>query len=135
MTWSPQVGRMDAGSGSTFIAFDTEVLQPDGSHKTVHIGSLRDLRRVERETEQAQRNGEGQQLVWREWSQDKSNADVHSFIPKDPGQIAREELAAMQAEAKSRGSVSRLRVTEASVPELGPGVTDESASPLSHLDG
>ncbi len=66
LEWLPRIGRIDAGSGSSFVAFDTEILQPDGSHKTVHVDSLHQIRQIERESEQRHRNGEGQPMIWRE---------------------------------------------------------------------
>lgn len=129
MEWIPQIGRMDAGSGSSFTAFDVEVRQPDGSHKAVHIDSLRKLRQVERDTEQQARNGEGQALRWRDYSQDPSNKDVNTFGP-DPAQLAREELATLQAEARSRGRVTAEKHREAPAVTLGAGVTEATTSPL-----
>lgn len=76
MLWIPAVGAIDAYES---VAFTTSVRQPDGSYKDVRIHSLHDIRRIERETEQAHRNGEGQPMRWRDYSQDRSNGDVHTF--------------------------------------------------------
>ena len=78
MLWVPAVGAVDAYEST---AFTTSVRQPDGSYKDVPVASLRDIRRIERETEQAHRNGEGQPMRWRDYSNDRSNADVHTFGP------------------------------------------------------
>lgn len=128
MRWIPQVGRMDAGSGSSFTAFDTDVLQPDGSHRTVHIDSLRKLRQVERETEIAARNGEGQPLRWRDYSQDRSNADVNLFGP-DPAQQARAELETLRQAVGARGRTARTTVDPTAI-TTGPGVPAQGVSPL-----
>lgn len=75
MEWIPQL-RIDVGGvkGAAFHAFDVDV---DG-RRTV-IDSLHTLRRVERESEQRYRNGEGEPLRFRAWSQDRTNRDVGSF--------------------------------------------------------
>ena len=51
--------------------------------RVVEINSLQTIRRLERESEQAARNGEGRPMVWRDFSQDRSNTDVHT-LGKDP---------------------------------------------------
>lgn len=73
----PGIGRMDVGGvkGASFRAFETT----DGQNRTVLIDSLATLRRVERESEQQARNGEGQPIVFRAWSQDRSNRDRHTL--------------------------------------------------------
>lgn len=127
--WIPQVGRIDAGSGAGFLAFDTQVLQPDGSHASVHINSLADLRRVERETEQRQRNGEGQAMIWRDYSNDRSNRDVHT-MGKDPATLAQEALDAQPKRA--RLSVTRHGSTPP-ILALGAGVSEPTMSALEGL--
>ena len=77
MVWIPQVGRMDALE--PFQRFETT----DGRGQPVVIDSLHKLRRIERESEQQQRNGEGQQQVWRQYSQDPSQRHDHTLM-KDP---------------------------------------------------
>jgi hypothetical protein len=69
MDWLPQIGRMSAGHGPTFTAFETY----DGRNRKVRVESIADLRRIERESEQQARNGEGQIMVWRDYSNDRSN--------------------------------------------------------------
>lgn len=122
MTWIPQVGRMDALE--PFQRFTTSVLQPDGSHKEVLIDSLSAMRRVERETEIAERNGEGQRMIWRDYSQDRSNRDVHTCGP-DPATVAREEVAT----ARARLSATRHGARAPEV-TLGAGVTEATVSAL-----
>lgn len=51
-----------------------------GGYREETIGSLADIRRLERESEQRARNGEGRRLVWRDYSQDRTNRDQHSFM-------------------------------------------------------
>src|SRR5256885_9541590 len=73
MAWIPQTRAMDIGAVKTagFQGFTTT----DGRGRSVYVDSLRKLRQVEKETEQAYRNGEGQPMVFRRWAQDSSNAD------------------------------------------------------------
>ena len=100
MTWMPAVGRMDASGGSGFTPFSVDVLA-HGQHTPVVIDSLHKLRQVERDSEQAHRNGEGQPMRFRMWSNDRTNGDVNTF-GKDPGTLAREELSAARQELRSR---------------------------------
>ena len=72
MSWIPQVGGMDAREPS----FQSTVTV-NGRETTV--GSLHQMRQIERQTEQQARNGEGQRLVWRDYSQNSSNKDVHTL--------------------------------------------------------
>lgn len=78
MELAPQPGdfTMDAGGvkGAAFRKFDVDV---DG--RAVTIDSLHTLRRIERESEQRYRNGEGEPLRFRMWNQDRSNRDVNAF--------------------------------------------------------
>lgn len=101
-----------------FAPFDTEVRQPDGTYRTVRVSTLNDIRRIERESEARARNGEGEALRWRDYSQDRSNADVHTF-------------GAAPDAAPSEAAKRRFAKTVSAVePEaaLGPGVTEDSAS-------
>lgn len=66
--------RSDGGTGKGFQKFTVDV---DG-HPT-EIDSLHTLRRVERESEQRYRNGEGEPLRFRMWHQDHSNREVSAF--------------------------------------------------------
>jgi hypothetical protein len=66
---------------SDFAKFTTQVedtASPNG-FREVTVGSLADIRREERESEQRERNGEGRRLVWRDYSQDPSNGDRHTL--------------------------------------------------------
>jgi hypothetical protein len=56
------------------------------------IGSLADIRRLERESEQAERNGEGRRMIWRSYSQDRGNAHVHTF-GTDPSLVPSKRLS------------------------------------------
>lgn len=109
--WIPQVGRMD-----TFEPFDTV----NGRNQPITIASLTQLRKVERESEQHYRNGEGQPLVWRMYSQDRSNRHTNTQGP-DPGtRITPADLAKHHLQVTKHGEV------EPSV-TLGPGMADSSS--------
>ena len=77
VAWMPQVGRMDAGSGPGFTAFEAR----DGQNQPVTIDSLHKLRQIEAQSEQQYRNGEGQPIVFRAWANDPSNKHVHALHP------------------------------------------------------
>lgn len=75
MDWVPQVGRMDALE--PFHKFSL-----DANGRTYEIGSLHDIRKAEQESASRARNGEGQPLVWRDYAQDRSNADRHTLAKR-----------------------------------------------------
>lgn len=79
----PAVGRMSLFS--EFEKFTTSIEDPASptGYRDVPLSTLADIRRIERESEQRERNGEGQRMVWRDYSQDRSNTDVHT-LGKDP---------------------------------------------------
>ena len=114
--WIPKVGRMDALEPfQTFTAFD-------GQNNPVVIDSLHTLRKVERASEQQARNGEGQPLVWRAYSQDRSNREVNTL-----GAYGGE--APSPAAKRKFGSSLQKSVGEPEV-TLGPGVTESSTGGL-----
>lgn len=86
----PGIGRMsvfsdaDSRNGSKDFAKTTiQVEDPRGGFRNVTVGSLSDIRRLERESEQAERDGVGRRMVWRDYSQDHSNGDKHT-LGEDP---------------------------------------------------
>lgn len=44
------------------------------------ITTLADIRRLEAQSEQRERNGEGRRMVWRDFSQDPSNQHTHTLM-------------------------------------------------------
>lgn len=116
MDWIPQVGRMDA-----YEPF-TEFTVKDGRGHDVLVDSLAKLRKVERESETHERNGEGQRMVWRKYSQDPSNVHVHT-LGQDPQQAPTKESA------RRFGPGIRRQAEEPSV-TFGPGVNESNASAL-----
>ncbi len=104
MTWIPAIGAMDAGSGASFKSFEvTEDVR--GALVTHRVDSLHDLRRIERDHEQLARNGEGRPLVWRDYSNSKTNGDVHTLSANlgDPHGV-RTGIAAHKAKQHAAGT-------------------------------
>lgn len=119
----PGIGSMDYGAVKTvgFQGFETT----DARGQRVQINSLHDLRRVEREAEQAHRNGEGQPMVWRRYAQNDSNADQPTLSKSYYGGDA------PTPEAKHRfGSTLQKSAAEPEGRSYGPGVTDDNTSAL-----
>jgi hypothetical protein len=116
MDWVPQIGRMDAlEPGQEFYCYN-------GRNERVLVESLSQMRKIERESEQAERNGEGQKMVWRKYSQDHSN--VHEST-----------LGTAPTEAPSEAAQRRFGPTlkkSSDAPEVsfGPGVSESNASAL-----
>lgn len=75
-------GREGAGAFAKFTLPVEDPGSPTGFRDET-IASLADIRRLERESEQRERNGEGRRMVWRDYSQDHTNRDVHTLGP-DP---------------------------------------------------
>lgn len=116
MAWIPQVGSMDAYE--PFQEFETY----DGQNRKVLIDSFSKLRKLEAESERQYKNGEGQPLNFRRWSQDRSNRDVSALHASwDGGEQP-------SPEAKRRFGGRAL----AAEPEVrfGPGVHEGNCSGL-----
>lgn len=120
MSWLPQIGSMGLlpESGREIV----QVLQPDGTHKAVAVNSMQDIRRLERETEKMYRDGVGQPLRWRAYSQDQSNRDVNSFGPAPNQAPDPEWLKKADIRSASESEVADL--------SYGPGVSDSNTSPV-----
>lgn len=119
--WIPQVGRMDAYE--PFQEFEAR----DGQNRPVLVDSLHKLRQVERASEQDYRNGEGQPLVWRSYSNDRSNRDVHALHPGWSGGEAPDP-----AWVRRHGDQLKRSAAVADT-DYGPGVSDATPSALDHL--
>lgn len=121
-TWIPQIGAMDARE--PFQTFTTR----DGRNREVVVDSLRTLRKIERESEQLARNGEGQQIVFRRWSQGDSNRDRNTL--GDPGALQqRPDPVAVKKFGTALRSATQPEVT------FGPGVSEANASALPAAGG
>lgn len=121
--WLPAVGRMDAYE--PFQEFETR----DGQNNRVVVDSLKKLRDVERDSEHMYRNGEGQPLLWRHYSNDRSNRDVHALQPRDWGAGERPDPAWVRKHAADLKRDASVADTE-----YGPGINDSTPSPLDALE-
>jgi hypothetical protein len=121
-SWIPQVGRMDAYE--PFQEFETR----DGQNRPVLIDSMKKIRDLERQSEQDYRNGEGQPLVFRRWSNDASNRDVHALHPGWTGGEAPDPQWVKQHAAQLK------RDAAVADTEYGPGISDATPSALDHLE-
>jgi hypothetical protein len=132
MSWIPQVGAMDIGAVKTsgFRGFETT----DGRGNPVLVDSLHKLRQVERESEQAYRNGEGQPMVWRRWAQDKSNQDAPTLSSSYYGGDAPTAAAKHRFGSTLQKSVGDAEEGGPANKDLdrsyGPGVSDANTSAL-----
>lgn len=107
--------------GAAFRSFDTT----DGRGQKVHVDSVQKLRKIERESETAYRNGEGQPMVWRRYAQDGSNADVPTLSKSyDGGEHP------TKAAAHRFGSTLQRSAEEPEGRAFGPGVNESNASAL-----
>lgn len=87
MQWIPQAkfsGFSDGSSSGgrhdgTKVTIPVEDPGSPTGFRDETISSLSDIRRLERESEQRERNGEGRRMVWRDFSQDTSNQDQHTL--------------------------------------------------------
>lgn len=120
--WIPQVGRMDAYE--PFQAFTAR----DGQNREVVVNSLHKLRQIERQSEQDYRNGEGQPIVWRAYSNDRSNRDRHALHPTWQGGEAPDPTWVRTHAADLR------RGADAGDADYGPGVSDATPSALDALE-
>jgi hypothetical protein len=116
MAWVPQIGRMDAlEPGQEFVCYD-------GRNNRVLVESLSQMRKIERESEQAERNGEGQKMVWRKYSQDHSNLHTNT-LGKDPSEAPSER-------AQRKFGPTLKKSAEAPDVAFGPGVSESNTSAL-----
>lgn len=118
-TYTPELVPNRFGTSAALdVHVSAERIAPVGAG--IRVDSLRDIRRIERETEKMERDGVGQALRWRMYSQDgDAGRRVNSFGPPPS--------AAPSPEALRNGTVSVAPITED--PEqiaLGPGVTPET---------
>jgi hypothetical protein len=114
--WIPAAPMMDVGGvkGAAFTAFDTY----DGQNRPVRVENYRQMHKLERDSEQQARNGEGQAIRFRLLHQDQSNKHVNTF--GEPGQ-----------QKPTSDAVRRFaprQITEE--PTYGPGVSDANTSAL-----
>lgn len=120
MELAPQPGdfaldlHTDGATNQSFQKFSVDV---DGTR--VEVSSLHQLRRIERESEQRYRNGEGEALRFRLWNQDESNRDVNTF--GSHGTLGDQSYGAEPLKKSGKIGVRRHGEEKPTV-ELGPGM-------------
>ncbi len=108
MDWIPQIGRMDAYK--PFQEFETT----DCYGKPRLVESMTQIREIEEESEREYRDGPrddsgnplAQKQVWRDYSQDKSNQDVHSFATHLDRDMTMQEGPRIEASLESGRAIS-----------------------------
>jgi hypothetical protein len=118
----PGIGSMDYGAvkGAGFKGFSTT----DGRGQPVQVNSLRDLRRLEKESEQMARDGVGQPMVFRRWAQEDTNKDQPTLSKSYYGGDAPTKAA------KERFGSTLKKSAEAPDASFGPGVSEANTSAL-----
>lgn len=112
MDWKPTVRCFSVGT------FKTPLVLPIGQGVTV--GSLREVRQLERWSEQNARNGEGEQYVCRAFSQEPGNLS-QSTLPVP------EQRMPARFDKKGRPRIEVKQHQTAPQVELGAGLTGRSA--------
>lgn len=102
--------------------FAVTVEDGKGGWKVETIDSLTKLRKVEAESEQRHRNGEGRPMCWRDYSNDRSNADVHTLGKVDQPRVT--------PEMAKKYAPRPVAAAEAESLTYGAGVTDATTSAL-----
>ena len=135
MNWIPQVGRMDA-----YEPFQ-EYLVHDGTGKQVLVESMAQMRKIERESEQQARNGEGQQMAWRAYSNDVSQTHDHLFT-KDTSRAMDHDLQGPGADTEIKLGGRGHRVSQGPIPfntegktERGVPMTKRVGAPVAKAHG
>lgn len=124
MEWIPAAQFDLMSDGTTFPKFTTT----DARGNRVEIDSLHKVRQIERDSEVAARNGEGQQMVFRNFAQSRGN--------RLDGTLGSVPAPSLSAAAKSkfglRGGATPLAAGPDGAPDIpyGPGVNDSNASAL-----
>lgn len=85
----------------------------------VRVDTLRDIRRIERESEAAERNGEGQAVRFRLYS--GNDRYTNSF-----GEVPQEKPKFQRPDGRARLQVRPVDAEVADAADLGPGVTADS---------
>lgn len=119
--WIPAIGAIDA------LEPNQEFVTYDGQDRPVLVESFAQMRKLERDSEQQYRNGEGQPLRFRALHQNRSNKDVNSFgeAPTDhPTDAGKRRFGLGTGASPLDGSNGAPDVA------YGPGVHDGNASAL-----
>lgn len=112
MSWIPDIGTMDAFEpGQEFVTYD-------GQNNPVKVESFAQMHKLEQESEQQYRNGEGQPIRFRMLHNHRTNRDVNTFGPT-PEEKPSAEALRKYAPTRASEDVS-----------YGPGVSDANTSAL-----
>ena len=127
MTWMPKANFDLRTDGTSFAKFTVY----DGQNNPVEVDSLHTLRRIERESEQLARNGEGQHMTFRAYANDSTNLDVntHGDRASEKPTAAGKRKFGLQGGAKPLVPDLSSESGEPDRP-YGPGVNDTNASAL-----
>src|SRR6185436_19841507 len=105
-----------------------EFVTYDGQNRPVLVESTAQMRKIERESEQQARNGEGQPLRFRALHQNRSNLGDNTF-----GEVPQEKpTAAAKRKFGLQGGAKPIAADASGAPDIpyGPGVSDANASAL-----
>lgn len=128
MRWVIPVVAMDAKEPFQRFEVSRQVMTRDGlQEQTESIDSLTKLRKIERDSEQRYRDGEGEPLRFRAWTQDASNRDVGSF--GSAGQIGDRVYGTGETPAMPGNIELKRHGTTKPDRPLGPGLR-RATSPL-----
>lgn len=124
--------KTDGDGGRGFQKFDIwrQTPQKDGTlvQQRETIDSLHKLRRIEADSEQRYRNGEGEPMRFRGYANNASNMDRNSF--GDAGRIGdRTYDSGAQPQRKQNVQVARHGQAKPKIP-VGPGLSRRGATPL-----
>lgn len=127
MQWIPQARFDLKGDGDPSLHGETgfRKFTVDVDGRPTQIDSLHTLRRVERESEQRFRNGEGEPLRFRAYSQGASNLANNTFGAS--GQIGGQVYASGERPTKRLGVKRHAQEPEVTT---GPGVAKDGATAL-----
>lgn len=118
MSWIPAVGRMD------LLSENAKFVQYDGQNQPVTVDTFAKMRKLEAESDQQYRNGEGQPIRFRALHQDRSNMDRNTFgeMPSErPSEAGKSKFGLQGGTRAIDGEPDR---------PFGPGVDESNTSAL-----
>lgn len=83
MVWTPSRVGMHVWTTNQQVTIPVEDPGSPTGFRSETVASLADVRRLEHDSEAAEARGEGRRMVWRDYSQDRSNRLEHT-LGKDP---------------------------------------------------
>ena len=123
--YKPEEHGWETGMKSAAIDFrNTSPMQVPLGTDGMEVSSLRDIRRIERESEQRERNGEGEAYRFRAFSQNKSNMLQNTF-----GEPPQRKPQLFDKQGRQKISFELVDGEPQEV-EMGPGAEEALASSL-----